>query len=124
MLIKKSFIFILAFSILHLIYSISKNKIKADCSSSKMCPPGWSVQRQKMSKDNAAVTCEVGLKKCDKPYTCVASHCGLKFCCANDKILKNFQKESEEIDSEDYDYESGEIDDNKNNKYIYNNYEL
>ncbi|CEF59319.1 Hypothetical protein SRAE_X000107000 [Strongyloides ratti] len=113
-----------SFSIVHLIYSISKNKIKADCPSSKMCPPGWSVQKQKMSKESIAVTCEVGVKKCDRPYTCVASHCGLKFCCANDKILKSFQERMEEMEEENYDQDSEEINNNFNNQKKNNNYEL
>uniref|UniRef100_A0A0K0FFM6 WAP domain-containing protein n=1 Tax=Strongyloides venezuelensis TaxID=75913 RepID=A0A0K0FFM6_STRVS len=113
-------------SLLHLVYSNSKSKIIANCPSSKMCPPGWSVQRQKMSKESIAVTCEVGVKKCDKPYSCVASYCGLKFCCANDRVLKNIEDMSKEVeDYENYDdQDSEEIDINGKKRNKLKNYEL
>uniref|UniRef100_A0A0N5C7G0 WAP domain-containing protein n=1 Tax=Strongyloides papillosus TaxID=174720 RepID=A0A0N5C7G0_STREA len=122
----KTIIVFFVLLLLHLVYSNSKNKIIANCPSSKMCPPGWSVQRQKMSKESIAVTCEVGVKKCDKPYSCVASHCGLKFCCANDRILKNIKDVSEEVeDDEDYDdQDSEEIDNNRIKRNKLDNYEL
>uniref|UniRef100_A0A0N4Z395 Nodule Cysteine-Rich (NCR) secreted peptide n=1 Tax=Parastrongyloides trichosuri TaxID=131310 RepID=A0A0N4Z395_PARTI len=88
--ILRLFLLIFIFFTHYLVFSNVKNNIKADCPSSKMCPPGWSVQRDKLSKDKAAVTCEIGVKKCEKPYSCVSSYCGIKFCCANDSKLSIF----------------------------------
>ncbi|VDO33883.1 unnamed protein product, partial [Haemonchus placei] len=62
---------------------------------SDYCPSGWSVQR-KASYD--AMTCDpmAGIK-CEKPYQCVHSQCGMSFCCVNTKHLKQWidQKEAE-----------------------------
>uniref|UniRef100_A0AC35U980 Dynein light chain n=1 Tax=Rhabditophanes sp. KR3021 TaxID=114890 RepID=A0AC35U980_9BILA len=56
-----------------------------------MCPPGWAVQR---NKEQGAVNCEIGTKKCISPYNCVASHCGQKFCCGNERNLKDIETDN------------------------------
>ncbi|KAF7637943.1 hypothetical protein Mgra_00002646 [Meloidogyne graminicola] len=53
----------------------------------------------------SAYTCNPiikSLSKCPKPHICVASKCGINFCCVNDKLLLKFkEKKSEEIDDEE-----------------------
>lgn len=55
------------------------------------CPRGWSVKRNK--SDYSTVTCDPtdrAHSKCPKPYSCVASRCGINFCCVNDSMLNIF----------------------------------
>ena len=59
----------------------------ASCGSNEYCPAGWSVKRR--PEDYSARTCEPTARteeegKCPKPYMCVASKCGINFCCIND----------------------------------------
>ncbi|VDM26020.1 unnamed protein product [Toxocara canis] len=64
------------------------------------CPPGWSVKR--VSKEYTPMTCEPTnpSRKCPKPYTCVASHCQINFCCINQKLLEKLKKEEEDKEEE------------------------
>uniref|UniRef100_A0A915CFU2 WAP domain-containing protein n=1 Tax=Parascaris univalens TaxID=6257 RepID=A0A915CFU2_PARUN len=68
------------------------------------CPRGWAVKR--IGKEYAAMTCEPTdpSRKCPKPYTCVASHCQINFCCANQKLLERLasEEENEENDGEEW----------------------
>ncbi|XGW03454.1 hypothetical protein V3C99_014998 [Haemonchus contortus] len=71
--------------------SVSTNKVV--CNAADYCPNGWSVHR-KASYD--ATTCDpmIGIK-CDKPYQCVHSQCGMSFCCVNTKHLKQWMEQKE-----------------------------
>ncbi|KAI1717223.1 hypothetical protein DdX_06960 [Ditylenchus destructor] len=77
----------------------------ASCTSEEYCPGGWSVKRREA--DYSAQTCDpMGkTKKCPKPYMCVASQCGINFCCASDKMLAKIveTQHSEEEKSEEGD---------------------
>lgn len=80
------------------------------------CPAGWAVKRR---KDGSAWTCDLAdpKRKCEKPFMCIASKCGLKFCCANEskrisnsakiclisEMAKKFQSVSQEEEEEDED---------------------
>ncbi|KAH7697039.1 Protein F54B11.10 [Aphelenchoides avenae] len=72
----------------------------ASCSSNEYCPRGWTVKRR---KDGSAHTCDpTDRVKCPKPYTCVASRCGINFCCGNDKMLDRMaQMEEDEADAKE-----------------------
>ncbi|KAE9554488.1 hypothetical protein FO519_002299 [Halicephalobus sp. NKZ332] len=64
------------------------------------CPLGWAVKRK---DDGSVLTCEPHnpKKKCPKPYVCIASRCGIKFCCGNEKMLERF-REMEEAEAENH----------------------
>ncbi|KHJ83916.1 hypothetical protein OESDEN_16377 [Oesophagostomum dentatum] len=48
--------------------------------------------------------------KCDKPYQCVHSHCGMSFCCVQQKTLDKWKEQMEiEQDMEDDDDERNEL---------------
>uniref|UniRef100_A0A7E4UZ62 WAP domain-containing protein n=1 Tax=Panagrellus redivivus TaxID=6233 RepID=A0A7E4UZ62_PANRE len=75
----------------------------ASCNSNEYCPLGWSVKRK---ADGSTQTCvpHDPKVKCGKPYTCVASKCGINFCCANDKMLarlKEIEEDQEDADNDE-----------------------
>ncbi|KAK5968276.1 hypothetical protein GCK32_006127 [Trichostrongylus colubriformis] len=70
------------------------------CNAADYCPNGWNVLR-KANYD--ATTCDpmAGIK-CEIPYQCVHSHCGMSFCCADTKRLKKWLEYKEmEADMDD-----------------------
>uniref|UniRef100_A0AC34QT14 Bestrophin homolog n=1 Tax=Panagrolaimus sp. JU765 TaxID=591449 RepID=A0AC34QT14_9BILA len=66
------------------------------------CPLAWAVKRK---TDGSVLTCEPHNpnKKCPKPYMCIASKCGINFCCANEKMLEHVRnmEEAEAENKED-----------------------
>ncbi|KAL6742501.1 hypothetical protein Aduo_015645 [Ancylostoma duodenale] len=78
---------------------------KASCSAEEYCPAGWRVQRK---SNYDATTCDPASKtKCDKPYQCVHSQCGISFCCAHKKTLNQWKEQKElEQDMEEDDEHS------------------
>ncbi|CAJ0589959.1 unnamed protein product [Cylicocyclus nassatus] len=81
-------------SIISLIAITTYHRVDAAaCSASEYCPDGWSVQR-KANYD--PTTCDpMQNMKCDKPYQCVHSSCGISFCCAHKNALNEWKKEEE-----------------------------
>uniref|UniRef100_A0A914Y1Y1 Uncharacterized protein n=1 Tax=Panagrolaimus superbus TaxID=310955 RepID=A0A914Y1Y1_9BILA len=77
--------------------------LSASCNSNEYCPLGWSVKRK---NDSSTQTCvpHSETDKCPKPYMCVASKCGINFCCISDKMLARLEEmedEKEEPDDEE-----------------------
>lgn len=94
-------IFILICLSLLLIEGIGFDKAGASCNSNEYCPLGWSVLRRQ--EDYSAYTCNPTIKterKCPKPHICVASKCGINFCCVNDKMLSKLEEKEVEEDED------------------------
>ncbi|KAJ1371347.1 hypothetical protein KIN20_033289 [Parelaphostrongylus tenuis] len=74
----------------------------AVCTAEQYCPKGWKVQRR---TNNDATTCDIMEgRKCESPYQCIHSKCGMSFCCANQEAIKRWKmQENEEFSSEDDD---------------------
>ncbi|VDL76614.1 unnamed protein product [Nippostrongylus brasiliensis] len=80
--------------------------VEAICKADDYCPYGWNVKR-KANLD--PTTCDpTAAVKCEKPYQCVHSHCGMSFCCVQEKRFKQWLEAKEiaeemENDSDDSD---------------------
>ncbi|EYC19373.1 hypothetical protein Y032_0024g1048 [Ancylostoma ceylanicum] len=83
----------LLFTVFAVIASTSAFMGKASCSAEEYCPAGWRVQRK---SNYDATTCDPAAKlKCEKPYQCVHSQCGISFCCAHQKTLNKWKEQKE-----------------------------
>ncbi|KAK6755924.1 hypothetical protein RB195_014360 [Necator americanus] len=66
------------------------------------CPNGWRVHRK---PNYDPTTCDpMSTTKCGKPYQCVHAQCGLNFCCAHHRTLREWKEQNElEHEMEEYD---------------------
>ncbi|CAI5454899.1 unnamed protein product [Caenorhabditis angaria] len=67
--------------------------VETSCHTDDYCPGNWNVQRK---SDGTPKTCDaMGGVKCEKPYSCVHSRCGMDFCCAHQYKIAQFKKDKE-----------------------------
>ncbi|ETN83541.1 hypothetical protein NECAME_07363 [Necator americanus] len=74
----------------------------ATCTADEYCPNGWRVHRK---PNYDPTTCDpMSTTKCGKPYQCVHAQCGLNFCCAHHRTLREWKEQNElEHEMEEYD---------------------
>uniref|UniRef100_A0A1I7V3M9 CUB_2 domain-containing protein n=1 Tax=Caenorhabditis tropicalis TaxID=1561998 RepID=A0A1I7V3M9_9PELO len=77
-------------------------------SSKDYCPGGWNVMRK---ADQTPQTCDaMGGVKCQKPYSCVHSRCGMDFCCAYSYKIEQWKRQQEiEADIKEAEMEDDEL---------------
>ncbi|EFO99449.1 hypothetical protein CRE_22297 [Caenorhabditis remanei] len=72
------------------------------------CPDGWNVLRK---ADDTPQTCDaMGGVKCQKPFSCVHSRCGMDFCCAHTYKIEQWKRQQEiEADIKEAELEDEEL---------------
>ncbi|CAO4387393.1 unnamed protein product [Caenorhabditis nigoni] len=69
------------------------NLVSSVCKAEDYCPGGWLVLRK---ADDTPQTCDaMGGIKCQKPYSCVHSRCGMDFCCAHTYKIEQWKRQQE-----------------------------